>query len=236
MGSRTPSTPKPGTQAVRPKKNAPRDLNIRIEIGTGKQRVERNGRITLTEDTLRFHTGRTGDQGADFSLQAKYETFDSVELEANGASLTIKTNEGQTYRLHVGKHAPQWKEYLQKPESRLALFGVNPKTRLQLLPLPDFDLADEIEACVPGASAVPDHATNLAMIFFGAEHKQDLRRLGPIAERLRPGGGIWVVYPTSSRGLTEEEVAKAGADVGLIRGATIVISRDFEALKLLAKG
>lgn len=236
MGSRTPSTPKPGTQAIRPKKSAPRDLNVRIESGSGKQRIDRTGRATLTEDTFRFRTGRTGDQGADFFIHVRYDELASVVLDANATSLTLTTEEGVVYRLVVGKHAPEWKEYMKVPEGRLALFGVTPKTRLLLLPLPDLDLADEIEACVPGCTAVPDHVTGLHLIFFGAEHKADLLRLAQHAKRLKdPGGALWVVYPTSSRGLTEEQVAKAGADAGLVRGSAIVISRDYEALKLFVR-
>ena len=178
MGSRTPSTPKPGTQPISGKKAAPRDLNVRLELGTGKQRIDRSGRATLTETTLRFRTGRTGDQGADFFVHVPYDELASVVVDPSAVSLTLTTTEGTVYRLHIGKHAPAWKEYLKRPLGRLALFGVTPKTRLALLPLPDTEFADEIEAYVPGAGAVPDSVTGLQLIFFGAQHKADLLRLG----------------------------------------------------------
>ena len=81
MGTRTPSTPKPGTQAIRGKKAAPRDLNVRIEIGSGKGRIERAGRATLTDDTLRFRTGRTGDQGADFRTNGAFQEGPTKEIQ-----------------------------------------------------------------------------------------------------------------------------------------------------------
>ena len=236
MGSRTPSTPTPGTQAPRTKKSAPRDLNVRLEQGSGKDRIDRGGRATLTETTFRFRTGRSGDQGADFFVHLDYDDLKSVVLDANAVSLTLTTNDGRVYKVIVGKHAPAWQEYLQKPAGRLALFGVTPKPRLLLLRLPDLELADEIAAMIPTATTVADHVTGLAMIFVGAEHKADLRRLGALGARLRPGGALWVVYPTSSRGLTEEQVAQAGLDAGLVRGSAIVISREYEALSLFTKG
>jgi len=232
MGSRTPSTPKPGTERIRRKKEAPRELNVRFEQGTGKQRIERFGRATLTDTTFRFRTGRTGDQGADFFVHLDYDELASVVLDASAVSLTLTTTEGAVYRVHVGKHAPAWKDYLKPAPGELALFGVTPKTRVALLPLPDSDLADQIEACVPGASAVPDDTTDLQMIFLGAERKEDLRSLATHARRLAPGGIVWVVYPTASRGLTEDQVDKAGAAVGLQSGSAIVLSRHHEALKL----
>lgn len=232
MGSRTPSTPKPGTERIRRKKEAPRELNVRLEQRTGKRRTEHFGHATLTDTMFRFRTGRTGDQGADFFVHLAYDELASVALDASGASLTLTTTDGTVYRVHVGKHAPAWKDYLKPPAGQLALFGLKPGMRVALYPLPDAALADEIEACVPGAGAVPDETTGLEMIFFGAERREDLRALATQARRLDPRGILWVVYPTSSRGLTEEQVVKAGAAAGLHSGTAVVLSRHHEAVKL----
>ena len=195
MGSRTPSTPKPGTQTIRPSKTAPRDLNIRVEIGTGKARVVRTGRATLTDDTFRFRTGRTGEQGADFFVHLRYDEIASVVLDPSAASLTLTAADGTVYKVHVGKHAPAWKEYMRPPAGRLASFGITENTRLLLLPLPDEELTDEIEAAVPGATAVDDSVGDLEVIFFGAEHRADLARLKALAPRLkRPGGVLWIPF------------------------------------------
>jgi len=234
MGSRTPSTPKPGTQAIRGKKAAPRSLNVRLETGKGKARVVRLGVAVVTDEELRFRTLRTGQDGADFFVHLRYDELASVEVEPGGGALILTAKVGETYVVHLGKHAPAWKEYLKGPPSRLAVFGVTRSSRLALLHLPDEELSEEIEACVPGAGAVADHVTGLELIFVGAEHKADLDRLGAIALRLkRPGGALWVVYPTSSRGLTEAEVAHAGRKAGLLHTGTVELSRKYQALKLI---
>ena len=234
MGSRTPSTPKPGTQSIRPSKAAPRDLNVRVEIGTGKARVVRTGPATLTDDTFRFRTGRTGEQGADFFVHLRYDEIASVVLDPSAASLTLTAADGTVYKVHVGKHAPAWKEYMQPPASRLASFGITKKTRLLLLPLPDEELTDEIEAAVPGASAVDDSVTDREMIFFGAEHKADLLRLKELAARLkRPGGLLWIVFPASSRTIGDDDIDRAGAALGLVRTGSIAVSRAYKAFRLL---
>jgi hypothetical protein len=235
MGSRTPSTPKPGTQTIKASKTPPRDLPVRLEIGTGKARVVRTGRATVTEDTFRFRTGRTGEQGADFFVHLRYDEIASVVLDPSAASLTVTANDGKVYKLHLGKHAPAWKEYMQPPAGRVASLGITAKTRLLLLPLPDEELADEIEAGVPGASAVADSVADLEMIVFGAEHKADLARLKDLAPRLkRPGGVLWVVFPASSRTIGEGDIDKAGAALRLMRTGSVTVSRAYRASRLFA--
>jgi hypothetical protein len=235
MGSRTPSTPKPGTQTIKASKAPPRDLPVRLEIGAGKARVVRTGHATVTDDTFRFRTGRTGEQGADFFVHLRYDELASVVLDPSAASLTLTAADDKVYRVHIGKHAPAWKEYMQPPAGRLASLGITAKTRLLLLPLPDEELADEIEAGVPGASAVDDSVADLEMIVFGAEHKADLARLKDLAARLkRPGGVLWIVLPQSSRTIADADVDRAGATLGLLRTGTMALSRAYKALRLFA--
>jgi hypothetical protein len=234
MGSRTPSTPKPGTQTIRPAKTPPRDLNVRVEIGTGKSRVVRTGHATLTDDTFRFRTGRTGEQGADFFVHLRYDELVSVVLDHSAASLTLTGADDTVYKVHIGKYAPAWKEYMRPPGGRLESLGITAKTRLLLLPLPDEELTDEIEAAVPGASAVEDSVVGLEMILLGAEHKADLTRLKELAARLkRPGGVLWVVFPASSRTIKEGDIDRAGAPVGLVATGSIAVSRAYKALRLV---
>ena len=232
MGSRTPSTPKPGTQAIRGRKVAPRDLNVRIEVGSGKDRIERSGRATLTDDTLRFRTGRTGDQGADFFVHLRYDELASVAIDPGAASLTLTARDGAVYKIHIGKHAPAWKEYLRPPAGRVSALGVRPGARVLLVAVADEELADEIEACVPGAGAVADDVGELESIVVGAEHPADLGRLAGLAARLqRPNGVLWVVYPSTLRTLTGETIGKVAAAAGLVRGGSVAISRDHHALR-----
>jgi hypothetical protein len=237
MGSRTPSTPKPGTQTIRASKTPPRDLHVRVEIGAGKARVVRTGRATLTDETFRFRTGRTGDQGADFFVHLRYDEIASVVLDPSAVSLTITAADDKVYKVHVGKHAAAWKEYMRPPAGRLATLGITAKTRLLLLPLPDEELTDEIEAGVPGAAAVDDSVADLEMIVFGAEHKADLARLKGLAARLkRPGGILWIVFSASSRTIGEDDIDRSGAALGLLRTGTIALSRTYRAFRLRVAG
>ena len=233
MGTRTPSTPKPGTQAIRGKKAAPRDLNVRIEVGSGKGRIERSGRATLTDDTLRFRTGRTGDQGADFFVHLRYDELASVVIDP---SARVADADGARRRRLQDPYR-QARARLEglscgRPLGRLSALGVTPGARVLLVAVADEELADEIEACVPGASAVADDVGGLESIVVGAEHPADLGRLAGLAARLqRPSGVLWVVYPSASRTLTVETIGKAAAAAGLVRGGTVAISRDHHALR-----
>src|SRR5204863_6510720 len=76
MGARNPDGPKESQR--RGKKASPRSTTCRMEMGRGKQRVSRRGAVVLEREELRFHTGRTGRHGQDFSLQIDYEEMRSI--------------------------------------------------------------------------------------------------------------------------------------------------------------
>jgi hypothetical protein len=232
MGSRKPWSPDGGEAPARGKKKAPRDLNVKLDMGRGKGRVVRSGRAVLTEEELRFHTGRTGREGADFNLHLRYEEIARVVLLPDGASLTVTTQDGTDHTFHVGKHAPAWKEMVEARPGVLSVLGVRADTRFASTYLPD----EELQAAL-ASRAQPEDAAELDLLFVGAAHPSDLARLRELARRVRQrGGALWVVYPVGTRGLDESDVAAAGRAAGLVAGAAVTISRAYEALKLLVPG
>lgn len=238
MGSRSPSTAEPNdSPAFRGKKPAPRDLTCKLEMGRGKARIARTGAAVLTEDELRFRTGRTGKDGKDFSVHVRFEDVVELVLEASGVSLTVTPREGEPFTLHVGKHAPAWKTIMEVKTSRLDDLGIKPKTRVAVVGVPDPELVAEIDGRVPGASEVAPGVLGLDVIVAGAEHRADLARLGELARRLRrPGGVLLVVHPNDVRGVTLLDVGVAArAAGGLVESGSVEISRTHSALRLVAR-
>ena len=234
MGVRTPSSPRGETTPLRARKQAPRDLNCKLETGQGRARVLRTGVAVLTDDELRFHTGRTGREGADFFVHLRYRDLASIALDPTGEALVLTTVEGAQYTLHVGRYASAWKERMARRPRPLDVFGISAGMRVAVDFLPDEELAAEIEACVPGAGAVPADAVGLDVLFVGAEHPADLRRLPEHAQRIkRPGGALWVVHLVGPRGPGEGKIVAAGRAAGLVAAGVVVLSRAHSALRLL---
>lgn len=224
MGSRSPSVQKAENIPVRAKKTVPRDLPCRVELGKKKKKETRSGTATLTSDTLRFHTGRTGREGRDFALALRFDQVD--EIEVLEGSLAITTKDGERYVFDLGKHAAAWAELMKERPGILVLFGVTDEMKVDALGLPDDELTEAL-ANLPRATGPLD------LYFVPAEHKRDLEQLGAHAKRLRPGGGLWVVFPTGPRGLAPVDVAQAARAQGLAPGGGIILQRDREALKLV---
>src|SRR5207249_3016269 len=117
MGSRNPSSPKEEPR-TRGKRRAPTDLNCRLEMGHGKDRVVRAGLAVITDDELRFRTGRTGRDGRDFFVHVALGDVRSVALAPSGMAITVTPAEAEAFTLHLGKHAPAWKQLVEGWRSR----------------------------------------------------------------------------------------------------------------------
>jgi hypothetical protein len=229
MGSRTPWSPDGGEPPARGKKRPPRDLNVKLTTGRGKERVVRNGRAVLTEEELRFRTGRTGRDGADFNLHLSYDEIARVVLLPDGASFTVTMKDGVDHTFHVGKHAPAWIEIIEARPNVLSVLGIGADTRFAVTYVPDEELGAAL-----AARAQQEDAAELDLLFVGATHRSDLAHLQESARRLRrPGGALWVVYPVGTRGLDESDVAVAGRAAGLVAAGAVTLSRAYEALKLV---
>jgi hypothetical protein len=219
MGVRSPDGPKQSER--RHKKAAPEDAACRLEHAGELRR----GVAVLGPDELRFHTGRTGREGADFHLHLPYDQIRSAELDAHGEALVLETSEDGRVVLHIGRHAAAWKQRLGQRPSRLGELGLAKGARVALVGLDDPELEREL-----GGSAEGD---GLDAILCGVAHPADLRRLGELARRVRPGGTVWAVMPAEGRSLPKpDEVAAAARAAGLTATSTVKLSRTQRAVKL----
>jgi hypothetical protein len=230
MGARSPSSPKQ-PPALRPKKPTPRDVACRVKTGRGAE--VRKGSAILTDDAIRFHTGRTGRNGIDFSLQVSFDEITALVVDETAGTLVVSTSEDAKITFYLGQHAAAWKGMIQERPDSLAVLAIEPRSRVAVVGVGDAAFVTELEESFPGCTQVADDAAELDVIFIGLEHRADLARLATQTLRVRrPGGVLWAVYPASSRVIAPHEIVPAARTAGLFMGDTVVVSKSHQALRL----
>lgn len=194
-------------------------MSCRVRVGRAPAR---HGLAALTADELRFHTGRTGREGKDFSLAIAYEDIARLAVDAHAGTLTVSTPDEPEIVFDLGRHAADWKKMIEERPTMLGLLGLHRRSRIDVLGVDDAEL---LEALAP----LPRAETELDAIFMIAEHRADLAQLGPHAKRLRRGGAIWVVHTARLRA---SEITAAGTSAGLVEAGAFVLSREHDAVKL----
>lgn len=124
---------------------------------------------------------------------------------------------GRAAELTIGDAAEKWAKRIINPPSRLDKLGVKPGMSLVLLDVRDASLAEE--ATARGASvarSLPRTAKPVDMIFYGAEHRDALRKLADLSKHIVQAGAIWVIRPKGSAAITEAETMAAGKRAGLV--------------------
>ena len=62
---------------------------------------------------------------------------------------------------------------------------------------------------------------------------RDLARLRVLRETIKPGGGIWVVWPKGRKEFREDDVRAAGPSVGLVDVKVVAFSETLSGLKMM---
>jgi hypothetical protein len=231
MGTRTPDAPRPGSVAPKRKREAPREMSCRVKVGKGP---ERRGHAILTDDSLRFNTGRTGKGGEDFFIHLAFDEILKIDHDVTAETLTFATEEHPRVVFFLGRNAAPWKKLIEERPHSLAVLYVKPKSRIAVTGVGDEAFLEELEEAVPGCTTVdPESGENFHLIFLGFESKHDLGRIAGLVPRLKtPGGIIWVVYPDKTRGIDPDEIPPAAKAAGLLSGDVVVVSKTHHALRL----
>ena len=158
--------------------------------------------------------------------------FSEVEsLRATGGWLRIGSRSG-SLELELGARAEKWAEKIRSPKGRLEKLGAAPGARVTLTGAVDADFRRELASrgceILEGAPA-----RGAALVFYGAEARDDLARVGTLAGRIAPDGAVWVVYPKGQKHITENEVIAAGRAAGLKDVKVVGFSPTHTALKFV---
>ena len=71
------------------------------------------------------------------------------------------------------------------------------------------------------------------MIFALFRHRNDLRRLPSLVQRMTQNGVLWTLRPKGSQELTEAEMMRAGQDAGLVDVKVVSFSAVLTAEKFV---
>jgi hypothetical protein len=222
VGARSPDSPD-GAASRRGKKAPPRSLSCKVRVG----RVLRRGTATLTDEELRFHTGRTGREGEDFFLHLRLDELGEVEVDGPRGTLAVETSEHGKAIFQLGRAAEPWAAIIAARPDLARDLDIGKRARVAMVAVDD----EALGAALAGR-LLDDDAGALDVLLAGAAHPADLARLGALAARLRAGGVLWLIHDEDARGLGEEHIAAAARAAGLVAGKAIVLGRGRVARRL----
>jgi hypothetical protein len=114
--------------------------------------------------------------------------------------------------------------------SLLDKLGVKPGQRILILDILDASFLNEIKPFAPDfAERKP--AADIDLIFFGAEQKENLKRLASLRKSIVKNGGVWVVYPKGQQHIREIDVINAAKSAGLVDNKVCSFSSTHTALR-----
>jgi hypothetical protein len=194
-------------------------LEATCEATFGKQRGE--GKAHLEPEQLDFR--------GPFRLKIPTKAVKSVD--AKKGELRVEWPEGvATFRL--GSAAEAWALKIRYPRTLLDKLGVKPGARICIVGRFAPDFLAEVQSRTPDVSQNgPRKDTDLVFVAMSA--KSELARLGSLREKIKPEGGIWVVWPKGRREFREDDVRAAGPSVGLVDVKVVAFSETLSALKMV---
>lgn len=156
---------------------------------------------------------------------------DIKSLEAADGWLRIR-HSGGSLEIELGPRAEKWAEKIRSPRGLLDKLGVLPGSAVSLVGAADAEFRSQLSArgCAVAERAP---ARGAALIFLGAESRQDLSRAKSLAGKLAPAGTLWIVYPKGQKHITENQVIAAGRAAGLKDVKVVGFSSTHTALKFV---
>jgi hypothetical protein len=122
---------------------------------------------------------------------------------------------GRTAALAIGAAAEKWAARITNPPSRIDKLGVKAGMTVAILSIGDSAFVGEVEQ--RGATVLrstPPRAVDA--IFYAANHRDALSKLGALVKLLQPNGALWVVRPKGRPEITEADSMAAGKHAGLV--------------------
>ena len=139
----------------------------------------------------------------------------------------------RTAELEIGASAAKWAARITNPPSRLDKLGVKPEMRVVVAGVCDPSFLAELEARGALVTRRLPSDGNVDLLFYFAEGRTALARLGILKPCIQPAGAIWVVRPKGSKAITESETMAAGKRAGLVDVKVVSFSEEYTAEKFV---
>jgi hypothetical protein len=130
--------------------------------------------------------------------------------------------------LELGAAAEKWAHKILNPPSRADKLGVKAGVAVALVGEFEGRFLEELRE-----RSVEQVKTRADLIFFAAADAGELAQVRKLIARLKPNGGLWVVYPKGIRAITEMDVINAGRAAGLKDNKVASFSTTHTALRFV---
>jgi hypothetical protein len=134
----------------------------------------------------------------------------------------------------IGDAAEKWAKRITNPPSRLDKLGVKAGMTVSVIAVSDRSFVEEL---TPRAGKItktpPSTPASADIIFYGANDREALGRLGALSKLIVPAGAIWVVRPKGRPEITEAETMAAGKRAGLVDVKVVSFSETHTAEKFV---
>jgi hypothetical protein len=114
----------------------------------------------------------------------------------------------------------------------LEKLGLKAEQKILVLDIGDAFFLNEIEPYSP-VFAERKPTADLDVIFFGAEQKKDLARLGSLRKSIVSNGAVWIVFPKGRQDIREIDVIAAGKAAGLVDNKVVKFSESHTTLRFV---
>jgi len=194
-------------------------LEARCRVRFGNRESEGDARLESTD--LLFRGG--------FRLRIPFDQIGSAE--ARGRRLEVHFSGGVAV-FELGGQAAKWALKIRYPRGLLDKLGVKPGGRVSVLGIDDGDFLGQLAARSADVSRRTRKASDL--VFWAPRSREELApRLKSLRSSLKPGGGIWVIWPKGRKELREDDVRAVGPQVGLVDVKVVSFSDALSGLKMV---
>jgi hypothetical protein len=196
-----------------------RESTLRI----AKRRIEGEALLETAEIIFRPIDG---------SKRLKFAFADIVKsVKAVDGELRFHTEEGPAV-LELGPAAEKWADKILHPKSRAEKLGV--KTGMHVLLMGSFeaDFKNELKSMTKNVRQWKGDG-KAELIFVRIESPKDIGAIAFVAESVRGGMGMWIVFPKGKKDITENDIISAGRETGLKDVKVVGFSPTHTALKFV---
>jgi hypothetical protein len=177
------------------------------------------GKAQLEGETLLFR--------GDIRLDIPFEQIREVSVE--GGTLVVTAEEEVRFDLGA-QVAERWMKLIKQPKGLFEKLEIGAESRVAVVDVNDslFMMGLRERAASVAEGRVPEGA---AVIIFGAQTREALRKVPLLRARMVDTGALWIVRPKGSKGISEADVLGAARDAGLVDTKVVAFSKVLTAHK-----
>jgi hypothetical protein len=188
-------------------------------VTVGGQKV--NCKADFASDHVTFSGGRRGEV-----------PYSKVEVLGTAKGILRLRVDGALMDFPLGTKVDRIAAKVRKPPTLMEKMGAHSGLSIAVVNLSARAFTAELEKVAPDAHH-GEPARPVDLLFLGIRGRDELGRIAGVVDRVKPDGGLWVVYPKGRRDLRETDVLMAGRDAGMKDVKVARVSTDLTASKFV---